>query len=218
LQASRSSTRCAETNAPFDQQGLVALFSFPPRTGRFREDLYFRLNVIPIRIPALRERREDIPSLVQHFAERFARELGVSRRWSTEAALTRLQSHRWPGNVRELENVIKRALVMASGDVITHEDIELAQDAARPSRSAEWPDLVRSELVEMLDAPEAPPGRGPYWYFVERLERSVIEEAMRRSGGNQIQAARLLGINRNTLRKKIVDLGIGVGRSSASGN
>jgi two-component system, NtrC family, nitrogen regulation response regulator GlnG len=177
--------------------------------GRFREDLYFRLNVVPIRIPPLRDRREDIPSLVQHFAERFARELGVSRRWPTIAALDRLQSHRWPGNVRELENVVKRALVLASGDVITPEDIELASEPSRAGRSAEWPDLVRDELIEMLDAPEAPPGRGPYWYFVERLERSIIEEAMRRSGGNQIQAARLLGINRNTLRKKIVDLGVG---------
>jgi two-component system nitrogen regulation response regulator GlnG len=174
--------------------------------GRFREDLYFRLNVVPIRVPALRERREDIPALVAHFTERFARELGVPRRWPTAAALERLCAHHWPGNVRELENVIKRALVLARGDVVTPEDLDLAVQpgASRP----DWAELVRQELLERLAAPGPVAGRGPYWHFVERLERCVIESALRRSGGNQIQAARALGINRNTLRKKLSDLGI----------
>jgi two-component system nitrogen regulation response regulator GlnG len=178
--------------------------------GQFREDLYFRLNVVPIRIPPLRERTEDIPVLVQQFVERFSQEVGVPQRWPTLSALEHLRTHDWPGNVRELENVIKRAMVLASGDVITVEDIQIATESSR-STSADWPSLARSELAQWLDArgsEEFEEGKGPYWLFMERLERAVIAEAMRRSGGNQIQAARLLGINRNTLRKKLVDLGI----------
>jgi len=178
--------------------------------GKFREDLYFRLNVVPIRIPPLRERTEDIPSLVQHFVERFSIEIGVPQRWPTGAALDMLRSHDWPGNVRELENVLKRALVLASGEVITVEDIQIATESSRMT-SADWPTLARTELAQWLDARggvEFEEGKGPYWLFMERLERAVISEAMRRSGGNQIQASRLLGINRNTLRKKIQDLGL----------
>jgi two-component system, NtrC family, nitrogen regulation response regulator GlnG len=181
------------------------------REGRFREDLYFRLNVVPITIPPLRERREDIPALVHHFVERFAIELGVPTRWPTESALARLVRHAWPGNVRELENAIKRALVLASRDVITDEDVELATQPV-PISGGDWTELVRSELRELLGSgsPEAEHAdqKGPYWTFVEKLERAVISEALGRSGGNQIRAARLLGINRNTLRKKLVDLGL----------
>ena len=180
---------------------------------KFREDLYFRLNVIPVRIAPLRERRADVPLLVSHFVERFSQELGVPRRWPTETALERLCRHAWPGNVRELENAVKRALVLASGDVITADDIEHATSIA--------PALVRR--LGRAGAPRAgrasfraatcpatrtrPPG--PYWSFVSRLERAVIREGLSRSKGNQIQAARLLGINRNTLRKKIAELGLG---------
>ena len=177
------------------------------REGRFREDLYFRLNVVPITIAPLRDRREDIPSLVEHFVERFSVELGVRKRWPTEAAMRALSMHRWPGNVRELENAIKRALVLASGDVITGEDITSAIEPAR-AVSGSWTELVRRELAGMFDEPERAPERGPYWSFVERLEAVVIEQALERSDGNQIRAAKLLGINRNTLRKKLQDLEI----------
>jgi two-component system nitrogen regulation response regulator GlnG len=187
------------------------------REGRFREDLYFRLNVVPLRIAPLRERRADIPLLVAHFVERFADELGVPRRWPTEAALERLKVRAWPGNVRELENAIKRALVLASGEVITPEDIEHATAAsrggsARAGASADWAEQARREIAEHFAAGptegEAEDGAGPYWSFVSRLEHSIIREALTRSRNNQIQAARLLGINRNTLRKKIAELGI----------
>jgi two-component system nitrogen regulation response regulator GlnG len=177
------------------------------REGRFREDLYFRLNVVPIRIAPLRERLEDIPALVEHFVERFSSELAVRRRWPTAGAMRWLAAHRWPGNVRELENAIKRALVLASGDVIAEEDVAGALEPTQTA-SGHWTDLVRRELAEMLDDPASAPERGPYWDLVERLERAVIEHALERSEGNQIQAARLLGINRNTLRKKLQDLGI----------
>jgi len=185
------------------------------REKRFREDLYFRLNVVPVRIAPLRERKGDIPLLVTHFVERFAQELGVPRRWPTESALERLRQHAWPGNVRELENAIKRALVLASGEVITAEDIDQATAASRGGSASDWAELARRELAERFDAGVEPSDEeaasGPYWSFVSRLERAVIREALERSRGNQIQAARLLGINRNTLRKKIAELGINAG-------
>jgi two-component system nitrogen regulation response regulator GlnG len=176
---------------------------------RFREDLYFRLNVVPIRIAPLRERREDIPVLVHHFVERFSRELDVPRRWPTEAAMELLARQPWPGNVRELENAMKRALVLSSGEVITPDDIQTAAGLGIPP-SGEWTDLARREFARALDASEGEvaEGTGPYWEFVERLERVVIREALGRCGGNQIRASRMLGINRNTLRKKMTDLGI----------
>ena len=173
----------------------------------FREDLYFRLNVVPIRVAPLRERTGDIPLLVDHFVERFSRELSVPKRWPTEATIALLESYAWPGNVRELENVIKRALVLASGEVITPGDITSATATSRAD-TGNWTEAARRDYARLLEADEDAGERGHYWNFVERLERSIISEALHRSGGNQIQAAGLLGINRNTLRKKISELGI----------
>jgi two-component system nitrogen regulation response regulator GlnG len=173
----------------------------------FREDLYFRLNVVPIRIAPLRERKGDIPLLAHHFVERFSRELNVPQRWPIEATINLLEARSWPGNVRELENVIKRALVLSSGDVITPEDVENATDPSR-AESGDWTQAARRDYAHLLDTGADAGERGHYWEFVERLERSIIREALGRSGGNQIQAAGLLGINRNTLRKKISELGI----------
>ncbi len=176
---------------------------------RFRDDLYFRLNVVPIEIAPLRERPEDIEPLTQHFVKRFAKELGVAERWPTAETMERLRKHGWPGNVRELENVIKRALVLASGEVIAPEEIDNAFDRARPSNS-EWTHLVENELVDMFDGVRDCEEKGAYWTLIERLERVVIQRSLQRSGGNQIQAAKLLGINRNTLRKKMTELEITV--------
>ena len=184
------------------------------RDGRFREDLYFRLNVVPLTIVPLRERLDDVHALVHHFVERFSQELGVPERWPSEKALRLLGSQRWPGNVRELENTIKRALVLASGDVLDAEDIAAAlQEPSRPG--GDWTEQARRELCDALGAERAEEDAGPYWDFVHRLERAILSEAMQRPGGNQIQAAKLLGINRNTLRKKLVELDIGTdtGRS-----
>jgi len=174
----------------------------------FRKDLYFRLNVVPIQIAPLRERKEDIALLTEHFVERFSIELGVPKRWPTKGTLRLLTEYGWPGNVRELQNTVKRALVLASGEVITEDDIRGATEAAE-AKTGDWTDLARSELGKMLDTSHDIPKQGLYWSFVERLERAVIATALLRSGGNQIQAARLLGINRNTLRRKILDLKVG---------
>ncbi|MEE2704046.1 MAG: sigma-54 dependent transcriptional regulator [Myxococcota bacterium] len=178
------------------------------RDGSFRQDLYFRLNVVPIRIAPLRERPEDIPDLVVHFVERFGRELGVRVRWPTQAAIEHLCRQPWPGNVRELQNVIKRALVLAAGDVIDTDEVRAALDPATAAGPSTWTEAMRCEAAGMLESPDRAPDEGVYWSFVARVEEGVIREALEQSGGNQIQAARRLGINRNTLRKKIELLGL----------
>jgi len=128
-------------------------------------------------------------ALAQHFVARYAEELGTGPRVLSPAAQERLLAHAWPGNVRELENATSPA----------------------PVSAADWAELARRELSEHLEhgAEHDEEGTGPYWSFVSRLERAVIREGLARSRGNQIQAARLLGINRNTLRKKIAELGLG---------
>ena len=174
-------------------------------TDDFREDLLYRLRVVPVHIAPLRERREDIPVLARHFVDRYARDLSGGSRLLSEAALEILGSHDWPGNVRELENAVKRALVLSSGEMLAPDDFAFL----RSSRAAASPGRVLGELVEeevtgALEAGEA----DLYGRLLERVERPLIETVLARTAGNQIRAAALLGINRNTLRKKIGDLGI----------
>jgi two-component system nitrogen regulation response regulator GlnG len=173
--------------------------------GTFREDLLYRLRVVPIHIPPLRERREDIPLLARHFAERYADELGVEPRLLSDAALARLTAHPWPGNVRELENAVRRALVLASGDVLLPEDFDfLGERPRRAGARPELSDLVREEARAVL----ASGAQNVYHLLLDRIERPLLEAALAHTDGNQIRAAALLGINRNTLRKKISELGI----------
>jgi two-component system nitrogen regulation response regulator GlnG len=182
------------------------------REGRFREDLLYRLRIVPVHLPPLRERPGDVESLAEHFVSLYSQELVGSPRFLSAAALERLTSHPWPGNVRELENAIKRALVLASSEVLSPEDFAFL-DATPSGEDApiSLADLVRSELDRALEADD---GGEVYRRVVESVERPLLETALARTGGNQIKAAALLGINRNTLRKKIVDLGIPVpGRS-----
>jgi two-component system nitrogen regulation response regulator GlnG len=178
------------------------------RDGRFREDLLYRLRVVPIQIPALRERPEDIPVLAEHFANRYAAELGTEARWLSEETVEHLASHPWPGNVRELENAIKRALVLASHEVLAPEDFSFLRGA--PPAAAEGStleELVRREVQARLH--DADP-RDLHTSLLERVERPILEVVLAHTGGNQLRAAALLGINRNTLRKKISELGIDV--------
>jgi two-component system nitrogen regulation response regulator GlnG len=176
------------------------------REGRFREDLLYRLRVVPLHMPPLRERREDIRLLAEHFASRYSEELAGRRRMLAPEALAFLEKYDWPGNVRELENAIKRAMVLSSADMLTAPDFAFLEESTAP-REVETASLER--LVEEEVEVALADGEGRvYRDVMERVERPLIESVLQRTEGNQIRAAALLGINRNTLRKKIVELGI----------
>ncbi len=177
--------------------------------GIFREDLYFRLNVVPIRLPPLRERVEDIGDLVQHFLAN-AKSQGLAAKLPESGVIDRLKQHHWPGNVRELENLIKRLLAVYAGDDISLDDVE--KELARPAASANSQfvgDVSLGEFVENHLADyitgfgnELPPA-GMYDRIIREVEIPLISAALAATGGNQLRAAELLGINRNTLRSRI---------------
>jgi len=156
----------------------------------FREDLYYRLNVVPINIPPLRERKEDIPYLADSFIERFAREAGKHLTGITPEAMRLLKDFHWPGNVRELENVIERAVALSTGASLDAGDIQLDVSPSAPSRPS-------------ATAPFPPQGM-----TLEQFEDEIIKEALRRAGGNKSQAARLLGLSRNALRYRLAKMGV----------
>ncbi len=185
------------------------------RQGRFREDLFFRLNVVPIRVPPLRERKEDISDLVQFFQLQ-AKTRGLPMRRFDALALTALQEYRWPGNVRELENFVYRILALSSEELIT---ATLVEEHLPRAALSETEQLCLHEQVEAWlrdyfgqHRPSLPP-QGGYDRILREVEAPLIRVALEATKGNQIQAAALLGINRNTLRKKITDLGIGISRT-----
>jgi two-component system nitrogen regulation response regulator GlnG len=176
------------------------------RANRFREDLLYRLRVVPIELPALRERPEDIPILAEHFVGRYAEELGTGPRWLADETLRHLSAYAWPGNVRELENAVKRALVLATGEVLGPDDFAfLSAPAGDAHQAASLEALVADEVEAGLAAPEP---HDLYQRLLEKVERPLLESVLEHTGGNQIRAAAILGINRNTLRKKIVELGL----------
>ncbi|HTP49920.1 MAG TPA: sigma-54 dependent transcriptional regulator [Anaeromyxobacteraceae bacterium] len=163
--------------------------------GRFRSDLFFRLNVVRIRVPPLREHAEDIPLLAAHFIARFNQEMKRQVRGVSGVALEALQAYHWPGNVRELRNVIERAFILhASAE-------ELRPEHLPPELRGVAPASRRAEK-----APSAVPADG---LVLEDVERKLIREAMERANGNQSQAARLLGISRDTLRYRLKKHGMG---------
>jgi two-component system nitrogen regulation response regulator GlnG len=176
------------------------------RDGSFREDLLYRLRVIPIHIPALRERRDDIRTLADHFVHRYAKELREGEVSLAETTLQHLEGYDWPGNVRELENAIKRTLVLASGNVLTPDDFSFLQD----STSGEPQAVSLDELIEQEVKAELESGEPTEIHrsILERVEQPLLHTVLAHTEGNQIRAAALLGINRNTLRKKIVELEI----------
>jgi len=182
------------------------------REGLFREDLYYRLNVVPIRMPPLRDRLEDLPLLTRHLLAR-ASEDGMEPKRISEEALSRLTEHTWPGNVRELENLLRRMVVLTAGDVISADTVE--EELGSADQSPVRPDTEGSTLGASVERHlhryfaahgDALPPAGLYRRFVQEVERPLILRTLRATGGNQIRAAELLGINRNTLRKKIRDL------------
>ncbi len=179
------------------------------RTGQFREDLYFRLNVVRIGVPPLRERPGDLPTLVAHFLERMRRDMGLEVRAISEEAESLLRSHSWPGNVRELENALIRAAVVARDSILVPSDfaLETSRDVERtvPRSLA---DAVRSRVDSLFEEPSPRDPVDLYDRLVAELEIPLLDVVLSRSGGNQVRAAKLLGINRNTLRKKLADHGL----------
>ncbi|MGH7813179.1 MAG: sigma 54-interacting transcriptional regulator [Candidatus Binataceae bacterium] len=180
------------------------------QSRRFREDLYFRLRVIPIRMPALRDRREDLPELTDYFISKAVREMGARVNGVSSEARAKLKAYEWPGNVRELENTVLRAALLAPGNTVRAEDIDLSSTAptagvAPSAGDAALSDIVAQRIAAWFNAPEGGEPRDLYRHLVAEIERPLIELALKRSGGNQVKAARMLGLNRNTLRKKITD-------------
>jgi len=190
--------------------------------GLFREDLFFRLNVVPLRLPPLRERTEDIPDLIRHFFAQVERE-GLPAKQIDQAALDRLRRHRWPGNVRELENLARRLAALYPQETITGAviDAELSQPSLVAHGESQRGDENLSNAVERYLAryfsgfDEGLPPPGLYHRIFREVEAPLLSAALAATRGNQIRAADLLGVNRNTLRKKIRDLEIQVYRSSA---
>jgi len=175
------------------------------REGLFREDLFHRLNVIRLRLPALRERREDIPLLVRHFMQKSARELGVDAKGVSEAALKTLVNLPWSGNVRQLENVSHYLTVMAPGQVVEVGDLpaDLMQGTVEPS-GGDWLQGLAAEASARLARGEA----AILDELTQAYEKTLIEVALRHTGGRRIEAAHLLGWGRNTLTRKIHELGM----------
>jgi DNA-binding NtrC family response regulator len=151
--------------------------------GTFREDLYYRLNVVPMNIPPLRERKDDIPYLVEHFAKKFNGEI-------SEGAMERLVSYHWPGNVRELENVIERSVLLAKGPMVEADDVKIESGIGRAK-----PAFTTDAFL-------------PEGMTLDQYEQSIIREALKRANGNKSQAARLLGLTRNALRYRLTQMGI----------
>jgi DNA-binding NtrC family response regulator len=164
------------------------------KQGTFREDLFYRLNVVPITLPPLRQRTEDIPALAQQFVARYAAEIKKPVRGISKEALNHLMTHPWPGNIRELANVIERAVVLCAGDSIQPEDLAL------PGAAALLPPGPSLPSVKL--------GLGEFHAQVLDYKQGIIREALRQAGGNQTKAAELLGLQRTYLVKLLRSLKI----------
>ena len=176
------------------------------KQGLFREDLFHRLNVIRLRLPPLRERPEDVPLLVKYFLQHSAQELGVEAKQPTTAAIKFLSNLHWSGNVRQLENVCHWLTVMAPGQNIDVADLpaELKDDQAQPSNATSWQDALAAEVTQALN-------RGEQHILETRthaFEKILITKALEHTGGRRIEAATQLGMGRNTLTRKVQELGI----------
>lgn len=176
------------------------------RLGLFREDLFHRLNVIRLRLPALRERREDVPLLVKHFLQHSAQELGVEAKQPSAAALRFLSNISWSGNVRQLENVCHWLTVMAPGQNIDVADLppELKEDTSKPASAGSWQQALAADVVDALNRGE----QNVLDTRTKEFEKILITKALQHTGGRRIEAATQLGLGRNTLTRKIQELGI----------
>ena len=172
------------------------------RENRFREDLYYRLNVVPLFLPPLRERREDIPVLVNYFLKRSSEENKKNVKYISDQAMEILMNYAWPGNVRELENAIERAVVLCKGDTLTPELFPIPQDGQSAGLTTFNPQA----------GSEPPPSLLPQ--AVEILERRMIESALQKTAGNQRRAAQLLGLTERMIGYKIKQYHLKLGPQS----
>ncbi|HKY63272.1 MAG TPA: sigma-54 dependent transcriptional regulator [bacterium] len=182
---------------------------------KFREDLFFRLNVIPIHLPPLRERKEDVPLLCEYFLGKLAQEANIPVKILSPEAMQMLEAYRWPGNIRELENVIKRAAILSANDTLHVQDFAFflgkgAEETQREIEEMGLEDLIASRLQSFLAKLGDVETTNLYETIIEMAERPLIRLILKQTGNNQIRAAKILGINRNTLRKKIRNLRIAV--------
>ena len=195
------------------------------RQGLFREDLFYRLNVVPLRLPPLRERIADVPDLVNHFFNQLPSE-GLPHKSITSAAMKRLMAHRWPGNVRELENLCRRLSALYAEENLDVEAVDrelsssVRENPEEPTQNFDDESLseaIERHLIAYFQAHgESLPPSGLYDRILKEMERPLISLSLKATGGNQIRAAEMLGLNRNTLRKKIRELDIPVVRGLRS--
>lgn len=186
---------------------------------KFREDLYYRLNVIEITLPPLRERKSDIPILANFFIKKFVKELAIPEKRLNEDAMSYLQSYNFPGNIRELENSIRRAIVMSPSSILTPEDFKEIINAEslinsqkyvkdKINESGSFEEIVRQRIKTYIEKIKNTNLNDVYKTIIGTTEKTVIEEILNICKNNQIKASQLLGINRNTLRKKIKEYNI----------
>jgi two-component system nitrogen regulation response regulator NtrX len=166
--------------------------------GRFREDLYYRLNVVPVRIPPLKERREDIPDLVNHFLTRFAAERRIPPPRIAEEAMAALQAHDWPGNVRQLRNIMERTLILAPGDRVECIEIDLLP-----------PEIVEGQGAGAINTASIAIMGSPLREARESFEREYLKIQIRRFSGNISRTASFIGMERSALHRKLKALGLG---------
>jgi two-component system nitrogen regulation response regulator GlnG len=183
--------------------------------NQFREDLYYRLNVVPVRLPPLRERGADVGELARYFLDRAAAD-GLPRKQLDPAAISRLEQNEWPGNVRELENLMRRLAALTREGVITAAMVEQQMSPAAQRVAPNVPresgleEAVEQQLARLFASyGNTLPPDGLYDRILADLERPLLRQTLNAVRGNQLRAAKLLGINRNTLRKKLTDLGVG---------
>ena len=172
---------------------------------RFREDLLFRLNVVVIKLPPLRNRKEDILLLAEYFLQRFQEEMGIEPRTLSPKAAEAIKAYLWPGNVRELENILRRAVILSPNPVLSSDDLALPQ---KKQNKESLEDIIYNRLEGFINSIDVKGKHELYATIVPFMERPLIRLVLKKTGGNQVKTAELLGINRNTLRKKIKELGI----------
>ena len=187
--------------------------------GEFREDLFYRLNVVPISIPPLRERKEDIPELVNHFLDK-AKDLQLEPKKFTTESFQILEKYQWPGNVRELENFILKLCALYTDENIMNDDLaeEILNlqklDQQMLDTENQFSKILENYLSRNINKINKEYQGDVYNYFVTELEKVLLLEVLKNKNGNQLKAAELLGLNRNTLRKKITELNISIDQES----